>query len=289
MIWRGGGWGGYNVIRNSCSCYGALREPTMPMRAHRFIYNTMRLQYITKFRINCKLNLSKRTDKISKTIGKSSSFIDHALLFQVLWYVLIELFQILTVSDCGKENHNGRRCQTCLKSNFLIFVWSCQAATLPLFSQPRLSKILGCVQGGKQAVCWDVLDQLQPALENEDYWIINWPGETMSPVADYWFGRTSSTISQSVRYSNVLIELFQIDIVGFISAKWHIYEHFHISFKFSCSFGTGKLQLFHCSPTSYLQKFRLRARGTRPFVRFLDQLQSALENEENKLLNDQQK
>jgi hypothetical protein len=95
--------------------------------------------------------------------------------------------------------------------------------------------------------------------------------------------------NNSVRYSNVLTELFQIDIVGFISVKWHIYEHFHISFKFSCSFGSGKLQLFHFFPTSSLQNFRLRAGGTRAFVRFLDQLQPAIENEENKLLNDQQK
>jgi len=44
------------------------------------------------------------------------------------------------------------------------------------------------VGGGYQAICWEILDQLQPAIEKEGCQIIKLSGEFLSPISKYSFG-----------------------------------------------------------------------------------------------------
>ena len=50
----------------------------------------------------------------------------------------------------------------------VIILWYSQAAALPPKFCKFSSKFLGLHGWGNQAICEEVLDQLQPALENED-------------------------------------------------------------------------------------------------------------------------
>jgi hypothetical protein len=88
------------------------------------------------------------------------------------------------------------------------------------------------------------VDQLQVAIENEDYQIIRRHEEGIFFCLELSFGRRSSTLLKSLWYSDVLIELFQVVIAAPQRSEKCLQKCSLIEICLEMLFGIANLQLF---------------------------------------------
>jgi len=188
---RGGGLCDVWTCQKLLSCYGTLREPTMPT-AHWLLYNAMRFQFPRVFRMSYTFDLRNRTE--------------------IYWvkFKILYIFYWIFSHFCRRHSPKGR--QNSYVRFFLLLQnslapRSCSSCTPLPTDSSKFYSLRGGLEGKRLFVrvfwiscnlLWKRRTQIQLETNLSSFWML--------------LLAHSPQLAKQMCYSNVLVELFQVEI-----------------------------------------------------------------------------